>query len=239
MDELEYTVLVDRNIRLLVIDDEAVIREVFTAMLKDSGYHLDFASTGEKALELMEENEFNLLVVDKNLPDMSGLDVIEKAKELNPDAVSVVITGYSSFDSAVEALRLGATYYLEKPFENINLVQEKINLALKKQHLAHENRVLADHLRSAHQELKALSESTHQTSPQDTSMRSPHEEEMKGELEAIKNELQRVANLLFQASSRFSNLVTRRTIDRQELTQIQAILEKACIQVARRTMGNK
>ncbi|MBN2494112.1 MAG: response regulator [Deltaproteobacteria bacterium] len=153
LEALEYMMVFDRQSSILVVDDEATIHEVFKAVLDDQGYTLDFAWSGEDALEKVKEKEYNILIVDKNLPGISGIDLMRKARRLKPLLEFIVITGYSSYESAVEALRLGAFDYVEKPFSDVNLVAEKINKALERQQLAHENQVMADQLREAHKDL--------------------------------------------------------------------------------------
>ncbi len=154
LDDLEYTVLVGQACNIMVVDDEDVIRLVFDAMLTGGNYKLGYAASGEEALGLAERDDYNLFIVDKNLPGVNGLELIRRMRERKPEAEFIVITGYASYESAVEALRLGAFDYLEKPFDDLDLVREKISRALDRQRLTHENLVLADQLRSVHKDLK-------------------------------------------------------------------------------------
>ncbi|HOX45057.1 MAG TPA: response regulator [Myxococcota bacterium] len=154
LDDLEYTMLVDQTSNILVVDDEDVIRLVFDAMLADASYKVGFATSGEEAMGLAERDDYNLFIVDKNLPGVSGLELVRRVRERKPESEFIVITGYASYESAIEALRLGAFDYLEKPFDDLDLVREKITRALDRQRLTHENVVLADQLRSVHKDLK-------------------------------------------------------------------------------------
>lgn len=158
IEDLEYTVLVGQTNNILIVDDEEVIHQVLKKVLKNSGYNLDFATSGEDALQKVQQQDYNLLIVDKNLPGISGLDVMEDARLINQDLEFIVITAYASYQSAVEALRLGAFDYIEKPFNDLKLLNEKIRRALARQHLIRENQVLSDHLRDAHKDLKETTE---------------------------------------------------------------------------------
>lgn len=152
--ELDYTLIVDKSADILVIDDEVVIHQVLVSFLEDSSWSLDFVTTAEQALERLKHHDYNLLIVDKNLPGMSGIELMREIRKRRSDIEFIVITAYASYESAIEALRLGAFDYIEKPFSDLELVREKINRALERQHLAHENRVLIDQLRTAHQEVQ-------------------------------------------------------------------------------------
>jgi DNA-binding NtrC family response regulator len=93
------------------------------------------ALTAEDGLKLLWEKGFHLVVTDKNLPGISGLELLEKVKELSPETDVVMITGYSSKDAAIDALNKGAAGYLEKPFDDIRLVRERIDAVLAHQKL--------------------------------------------------------------------------------------------------------
>lgn len=142
--------------RILVIDDEITIQHTFARVLKQQGYEVKCVGTGADAINLLKSETFNLLIVDKNLPDTSGLEIIYSAQELQPGVEVIIITGYASYESAIEALRLGVYDYLEKPFAKMGFVVEKIKRALQKQRLFFENRILADHLNKASRGLVAV-----------------------------------------------------------------------------------
>ena len=158
LDELQYMVLVDRQASILVVDDEEVIHQLFKKLLSEQNYTVDFAVSGEGALEKLRVGEYNLVIVDKNMPGMSGLDLMRSARKLQPQLEFIVITGFGSKEAAIEALRLGAFDFIEKPFEDMELVKEKVVKALERQQLSYENQVLADHLREAHKDLSGTIE---------------------------------------------------------------------------------
>jgi DNA-binding NtrC family response regulator len=135
----------DGQARVLVVDDEQVILTVVGNLLRDEGYEVELVLCGKEALERLDAQYFDLMIVDKNLPDMSGLDLLRKIRQSQPEMESVLITGYGSLESAIEALHLGAGGYLLKPFEDITLVLTKVN-ELRARQL--ERRSSAKYLRS-------------------------------------------------------------------------------------------
>lgn len=105
---------------VLIVDDEAILRESLRDYLRDT-YQVVTAETGEEALELIEKQDFDILVIDMRLPGKTGLQVLREVKESKPYVKSIVITAYPSAESAVEAMKLGATDYLIKPVAPDNL----------------------------------------------------------------------------------------------------------------------
>jgi DNA-binding NtrC family response regulator len=99
---------------VLIVDDEAIVRESLRDWLKDT-YQVTTVETGEEALELIEKQDFDILIVDVRLPGKSGIQVLKEVKEVKPHIKSVVITAYPSADLAVEAMKLGAVDFLIKP----------------------------------------------------------------------------------------------------------------------------
>lgn len=138
--------------RLLVVDDDDGVRAVATEVFRRAGYDVSAASSGQQAAALLEEGDFVAAVVDLVLPDTSGLQVLEQVREANPETVMVVITGYASLDSAMEAVRLGAYDYLRKPFtaeDLLRVVQQGVN----EWQLVRQNRQLLAELDRANREL--------------------------------------------------------------------------------------
>ena len=116
---------------ILVVDDERSMREFLSIMLKKEGHDVVVADCGKAAVEILRHRPVDLLISDIKMPDMSGVDVLRKAKEIHQDIVGIMITAFKSTESAVEALRLGAYDYLEKPFDNEQL-KKKVRDALEK-----------------------------------------------------------------------------------------------------------
>jgi heterodisulfide reductase subunit A len=100
---------------ILIVDDEAIVRESIRDWLKDAGYEVSVAGSGEEALKLIQKQNFGVMIVDLRLPGINGIDVIKKAKALKPDIKSIVITAYPTMLTQEEASKLGAIDYLVKP----------------------------------------------------------------------------------------------------------------------------
>lgn len=106
----------DENFRILIVDDNKELREILEEFLGGEGHDVEGASDGREALQKHGENPFDLIVTDLNMPEVSGMELIRTIRKDNPDTEFVIITGYASMDSAVEAVRIGAFDYIVKPF---------------------------------------------------------------------------------------------------------------------------
>jgi DNA-binding response OmpR family regulator len=124
---------VEGQVSILVIDDEEVVLGVLRELLTKDGYKVISAKNGEEGLKILKETKANLIIADKNLPGISGLDVIRAAKEIDPEIEAVLLTGYGSMESAMLAMRLGVCSYLVKPFESMDQIRGVIKEALRKQ----------------------------------------------------------------------------------------------------------
>jgi len=102
--------------RILVVDDEASIRDLLSKTLALAEYDVDVAPDGRSALERLRLYPYDLLIADLKMPGMDGLSVIREAKRLKTDLPVIIITGYSTEASAIEAVNLGVAGYLTKPF---------------------------------------------------------------------------------------------------------------------------
>ena len=120
--------------KILVVDDESIIRDNLKRILTEESYTVVTVPTGEKALSVLEENDLDVMLLDLNLPDISGLEVLQKAKELDPELMVIIITGYASVESAVKALKLGAYDYIKKPFK-ADVIKLIVRLAFDAQNL--------------------------------------------------------------------------------------------------------
>jgi CheY-like chemotaxis protein len=117
---------------VLVVDDEVVVLTVLREILRRGGYRVTTAASAEEAIEMMQKRRFDLVLTDKNLPGASGLEVLRVARTLDPQPAVVMITGYSSYDSAVEALDIGAQDYIEKPIRDVEALRFRIRRALSR-----------------------------------------------------------------------------------------------------------
>lgn len=103
--------------KILIVDDELIMRESLAGWLERDGHVVETAASGEEALQKLKNSRFEILLVDIKMEGMSGLDVLKKVKESDPDAAVVMITAYGSISTAIEAMKNGADDYLLKPFD--------------------------------------------------------------------------------------------------------------------------
>lgn len=127
--------------KILIVDDESFICENLERILKEEHYHTSTAPDGRTALSFLKEEPVDLVFLDLNLPDTSGLEILRTIKELDPDLLVIIITGYASVESAVEALKMGAYDYIKKPFK-ADVIKLIVKLALEAQNLKKEVRCL-------------------------------------------------------------------------------------------------
>jgi DNA-binding response OmpR family regulator len=112
--------------RILVVDDEPHVCGLLRDLFGSEGYTVETAGSAEQAAALVGPDRFHLVIVDKNLPGESGLDLLRRVKEQDPQSDVLIITAYATLDSAIAALEGGAVGYLLKPFENLDEVLEKV-----------------------------------------------------------------------------------------------------------------
>ena len=117
-----------RKTRFMVVDDELIVRESLGAWLEREGATVDRAESGEQALDLMQQNVYDILFVDIKMPGMGGFGLLERAKKSFPTTVVVIMTAYGTVEHAVEAMKLGANDFLVKPFdpEGLGLMLAKL-----------------------------------------------------------------------------------------------------------------
>jgi two-component system response regulator PilR (NtrC family) len=126
------------NYRILVVDDEASMREVLSIMLHREGYQVDAAVDGAQAVKHLQENRYDLVVSDVQMPRMDGLQLLQHVRENSPDTVVIMITAFSSTEQAVDAMKHGAYDYIIKPFKNEE-IRIVIKNALERKFLREEN----------------------------------------------------------------------------------------------------
>jgi two-component system response regulator PilR (NtrC family) len=136
--------------RILVVDDERSMRELLAIVLRREGYEVILAENGRAAIDLLQREPVDLLISDIKMPDLSGVDVLRAAKNIDQDILGIMITAFASTDTAVEAMRLGACDYLSKPFD-IDLLKMKVREKIENRQLRQENVLLKRTLGLSHQ----------------------------------------------------------------------------------------
>jgi DNA-binding NtrC family response regulator len=148
---------------VLLVDDEAVVRDVCAHVLeREQDLLVSLAEDAEQALAQLQAQRFDVLITDKNLPGMGGVELIARARRLQPALEAVMITGYASTESVLAAFAAGASDYLLKPFEDLQLVRAKVRAALERRAERTQGRELA---RRMAREAAALLEEGGQASP--------------------------------------------------------------------------
>jgi DNA-binding NtrC family response regulator len=107
--------------RILIVDDEKAILVALRGLFGKEGYEVDTASSGEEAVRKIEAGRFHVVVTDLSMDGISGMQVLERGRAMDPDLAVVMITAHGSEKAAVQAMKLGATDYLPKPFDNDEL----------------------------------------------------------------------------------------------------------------------
>ena len=107
---------------ILVVDDEKTFRHFLSLNLREQGYNVTEAADGQSALELIEHRNFDIALVDLRLTDMDGLEIMRHLRRVRPKTSVIILTGYATLNSAIEALRQGAHDYLTKPFDTAELL---------------------------------------------------------------------------------------------------------------------
>jgi DNA-binding NtrC family response regulator len=124
--------------RILVVDDEEIVIRSCLRILDGDGYQIEVAHDGHEALRKVEDNTYDIMILDIMMPNLGGMEVLRRIKEAHPDTDVIMITGLSQIDTAVQAMKLGAFDYISKPFEpdELKLVVQR---ALERRHLLQEN----------------------------------------------------------------------------------------------------
>lgn len=136
--------------KILVVDDEEPLRKALVRFLQSKGYEVDGAADGAEAIEKSKDTHFNLVVTDLMMPNMSGIELIKNLKTLSSDTSYLVMTGFGTIETAVEAIKEGAFHYMTKPFE-LEDIALLVNKALKYRALEQENQILRKEVKSQYQ----------------------------------------------------------------------------------------
>jgi DNA-binding NtrC family response regulator len=134
-----------KNGRILVADDEEIIRDVLADLLTSESYTVDLAENGSQALEMIRDRDYGALLLDLMMPDMDGIQVLEELKDFENRPEVIILTAYASIEKAIKATKLGAFEFFEKPFKNDKLLLA-IKNALEHHHLLQENQRLRNTL---------------------------------------------------------------------------------------------
>ena len=123
---------------ILVVDDEPAMRLLVTSILKGEGHEVTAAANGEEALQLTEKHHYHLVITDLKMPGMSGVALLERVKQDDPETVVILLTAFGTIEGAVEAMRKGAAHYLLKPLANPDELRLAVRRILEERRVADE-----------------------------------------------------------------------------------------------------
>jgi len=127
----EHTPSEGKQIKIIVVDDEEIVLSLCRDALEDAGYYIELANGSLDALQKIEKEYFDFILTDIRMPDMDGIELVKKARELNPSLGIIFMTGYANLNSAKDAIKEGAYDYVMKPFE-LNEIRQAVKNAVKK-----------------------------------------------------------------------------------------------------------
>lgn len=142
----------NENANVLVVDDEGAIRYSVSKTLQRVGYNVNEAASGEEALDIMKKQHCDVVLTDIRMPGLTGVELLRRIKEVAPDAIVILMTGYASLGTAVEALRLGAHDYLIKPSSSQD-IRQSVARGVERARNLRRRRALLDAIRSNVSEL--------------------------------------------------------------------------------------
>ena len=139
--------------RILIADDEPTVLDAVARYLERMGYDVDTAIDAKHALSLFSKNPYDVLITDLVMPDLNGIELIDRANRIDPDVPKIIVTGLGTLDDAVAAIRKGAYDYLEKPFRDFAQLAVTVSRALEKRRLLLERREMQKHLEATNRSL--------------------------------------------------------------------------------------
>ncbi len=169
---------------ILVIDDEPAALKTLSAALEEMGYRVTTAVNGREALALIRKQSCHIVIADIKLPDISGLEILEAAKELNPETAVIMITGHASVETAVDAINEGAYAYILKPVA-MNELETILKNALREQRLLIENRELVESLQQSNKRLEEANRALGQVSQAKSDFMAKMSHELRTPLNSI------------------------------------------------------
>jgi DNA-binding response OmpR family regulator len=138
---------------ILIVDDEKAVRDSLKELLVMEEYQVDEAGGGEEALELLDDKDFDLVLLDIKMPGVDGIQVMQQMKKYHPETKSIILTGHGTLDTAIEAIRSGAQDYLLKPYKTDDILVS-IGKALSAKAARQRKELLIEQLESSIDQLK-------------------------------------------------------------------------------------
>jgi DNA-binding NtrC family response regulator len=147
----------DNNLNLLIVDDDKNLLSVLKTILVEENHNVSTCSDGEMAIRLCKRAKFDLVITDLMMPGTNGLEVLREVRKIDQDILVILITGFGSLETAVQAIREGAYDYITKPFK-LDEIKIIVNHAREKISLIRENRNLILELQEAYTQLQIIND---------------------------------------------------------------------------------
>jgi DNA-binding NtrC family response regulator len=155
--------------KILIVDDEKIALKNLEHVMTKEGYDVVGTQSGQNALKLLEEQPFDAVLTDLKMEKVDGMQILRKSQELYPDAEVIMITGFATLESAVEAMKQGAFYYIAKPFK-LEEVRKVVKEALEKVGLKKENRELREQIENYQGKVKIITQDSNMKRLLDTAL---------------------------------------------------------------------
>ncbi len=168
-----------KDFKILVADDDDIVRDVITTLLSREGYTVASFSDGLEAINRLSVEDVHLVITDLVMPGANGIEVLKYAVRSNPDIAVIILTAYGTLDTTLEAIKEGAYDYLTKPFKTQEIVIPT-DRAYQKAQLIAENQVLKKNLRDIYRDLMLLKRVTASSEPEVTARWLERIEKLKG-----------------------------------------------------------
>jgi DNA-binding response OmpR family regulator len=143
------------ELKILIVDDDWKLLSVLKEVLAEENHFVKSCSDGRKAIEICQEEKFDLIISDLMMPGANGLEVLKETRKIDPECLVVLITGFASLETAVQAIREGAYDYITKPFK-LDEIKIVVNNASEKIRLIRENKKLLHKLHEAYEQLRLM-----------------------------------------------------------------------------------
>jgi DNA-binding NtrC family response regulator len=145
------------KVKILIVDDERVALKNLEHVMKKEGYDVTGTESGQNALKLLEEQQFDVVLTDLRMEKVDGMQILKKSQDLYPDSEIIMITGYATLESAVETMKKGAFHYIAKPFK-LDLVRKVVQEAIEKVKLKRENKQLREQIETYQGKVKIITQ---------------------------------------------------------------------------------
>jgi DNA-binding NtrC family response regulator len=147
----------ENDVKILIVDDERVALRNLEHVMKKEGYDVTATESGQNALKLLEDQRFDVVLTDLKMEKVDGMQILKKSQDLYPDSEIIMITGYATLESAVDAMKKGAFHYVAKPFK-LDVVRNVVKEAIEKVMLKRENKQLRDQIENYQGKVKIITQ---------------------------------------------------------------------------------